>query len=310
MSAHGVKAQPSCPAISVVVGVTTSPARVDRLLDSLASQDGANDVEVILVSNVFPPGDVRSLGKFFARDCFRDLQVVPAPRQMLTPELWRIGLERARGSIVAFTTSEMIPMATWLRVIQREHEGPWVGVGGTIGCDPQSGIKVWATYLARYHAFMPTNRRRLVPHIAGDNATYKRWALDVVRPTWQRGFWEADVHSELVARGFELALEPALLVEYHCQHSTGQFVVQRFRHGFRYGLSRGASLSLGTAFLRTLLAPGIPALLLARIWRNARAAGAGSRVLLAAPLLLLFLASWASGEMLGYARRLLSRSSE
>jgi hypothetical protein len=309
MTAHDVRAQPSCPAISVVVGVTTAPARVDRLLDALASQGGANDVEVILVSNVFPPGDMRSLGEFFARHCFRDLQVVAAPRQMLTPELWRIGLERARGSIVAFTTSEMIPTATWLRVIQREHEGPWVGVGGTIACDPQSSVTGWATYLARYHGFMPTNRRRLVPHIAGDNATYKRWALEVVRPTWQHGFWEADVHSELVAHGFELALEPALLVEYHCQHRLGQFVMQRFRHGFRYGLSRGASLSFGTVFLRTLLAPGIPALLLARIWRNARAARAGGRVLLAAPLLLLFLTSWASGEMAGYARRLFSRRS-
>ncbi|HWP03501.1 MAG TPA: glycosyltransferase family A protein [Gemmatimonadaceae bacterium] len=309
MAAHDVRAQPPCPAISVVVGVTTSSARVDRLLDALASQDGAGDVEVILVSTVSLSVSTRWLERLSSRHAFRDLQVVQAPLTMLTPELWRIGLERARGIIVAFTTSEMIPTATWLRAIQREHEGPWVGVGGTIACDPQSGIMGWATYLARYHAFMPANRRRLVPHIAGDNATYKRWALEAVRPTWQHGFWEAEVHSELVARGFELALEPALLVEYHCQHRAGQFVVQRFRHGLRYGLSRGASLSFGTAFLRTLLAPGIPALLLARIWRNARAAGEASRVLLAAPLLLLFLASWASGEMAGYARRLFSRRS-
>lgn len=309
MTAHDVRAQPSCPAISVVVGITTSSARVDRLLDALASQDGAEDVEVILVSTACLPDHTRSLEPFSSRHAFRDLQFVHAPQKMLTPELWQIGLELARGLIVAFTTSEMIPTATWLRVIQREHEGPWVGVGGTIACDPQSSVTGWAIYLARYHGFMPTNLRRLVPHIAGDNATYKRWALEVVRPTWQHGFWETDVHRELVAHGFELALEPALLVEYHCQQRAGQFVVQRFRHGFRYGLSRGASLSFGTVFLRTLLAPGIPALLLARIWRNARAAGAASRVLVAAPLLLLFLASWASGEMAGYARRLFSRRS-
>ena len=140
-----------------------------------------------------------------------------------------------------------------------------------------------------------------VPDVPGDNATYRRAALEEVRALWTEEFWEYEVNAELVRRGRSMVMDPAMGVRYEGGEPAWDFFRQRFRHGVRFGRMRvvGAPAPYRLALAATFLLPGLVLLakVAASVLRHGRYWG---RFLASLPWLCLYLTAWAGGEWWGY----------
>lgn len=281
--------------LSVVIGSNNARHSVRECLSALETQRRGRAVEVIVVDNS-TDGTAEIVNHEFPR-----VTLIGAPRAALMPELWEAGIRLSSGAIVALTTAHFVPQPDWVAQILSAHDSPYAGVGGGIENDPQADLICWAIYFCRYSPFMPPFAARPVAHFAGDNASYKRGALELCAALRRDGFWETLVHAELVKLGMPLLLTPAIVVLHQKSFGLRGFLKQRFTHGRQFGKERAARLSLARRLAYIALSPLIPALY---VLRAARVVFGRRRhiakFLLSLPILSLFLLSWTAGELSGY----------
>jgi glycosyltransferase involved in cell wall biosynthesis len=285
------------PALSIVVGSNNARTSILQCLSSLIGQDRDPEVEIIVVDNS-TDGTAELIDRHVPR-----VKRIPAPSSALIPELWATGVRESRGDIIAITTAHCVPRHDWVRATIEAHDGSAAAVGGAIEHDGSAGLADWAVYFCRYTSFMLPFSASFVAEIAGDNASYGRAHIDRYRHIWEDGFWEPRVHAELRRAGLRLLLTPRIVVSHRRSFDVPRFCRQRFLHGMRFGRDRAAELTPAWRLVYIALSPAIPLVFLARIARQVLTkARHRTKLMLALPLLLLFLAAWASGELLGYLR--------
>ena len=286
----------SRPALSVVVGSHNAMASIVECLEALERQRDGLDAEIIVVDNSTDGSDSVIAHRF------RSVRLLRLESATFIPELWEAGIRLSTGAVVALTTAHCVPAPNWMRAILKAHEDErYVGIGGAIENDESAGLVDWAIYFCRYAPYM----RPFVPHVVqdipADNASYKRWALERCVNVRQRGFWEPDIHAELRKHGLRLLMLSTIVVRHKRSFSLPGFLIQRFWHGRQFGGARAIRLPTLWWGLYILLSPLIPVAFLYRITRrvamNKRHMG---KLLLSCPILLLFLLSWAAGELTGY----------
>jgi hypothetical protein len=217
----------------------------------------------------------------------------------LVPELWAEGYRRSRGRIVAFTTAQCLVSETWAPALIEAIESGAAGAGGPFALAGGTGPLDWAVFYLRYSAFTPEalGSGRIAGEIAGDNAAYRRDALDRHAATFERGFWEVDFHGRVRKDGGYLAAVPRAVVGYGGSPPLAALVRHRFAHGRHFGAGRAEKL--GKARL-VLAAPAVPCVLAARAGRRVVRGHADRwRFLAALPWLLLLASAWAAGEAWG-----------
>jgi hypothetical protein len=174
------------------------------------------------------------------------------------------------------------------------------GVGGPFDLAPHTSVTDWAVFYLRYSAFLHAPARRgVATEIAGDNAAYRRDALDRHAASFGEGFWEVDFHHRVRAEGGTLALVPDAAVTFGRSFPFGTILRQRFVHGRHFGAGRVAS-GARRAWQVVLAAPVVPLVLVRRIAarvlphpRHRR------RFALALPASLALAAAWSAGEAWG-----------
>ncbi len=289
---HQLSSKSARPELSVVIGSSNARRSIRECLSALNTRRG---VEIIIVDN-----STDGTAEIIERE-FPHLNLINAPETALMPELWETGIRRSTGHVVAITTSHFVPQSDWIEQILHAHNSTYAGIGGAIENDPRADLICWAVYFCRYSQFMRPFAEREVQHFAGDNASYKRGALELCEQTRLDGFWEKLVHDELANRGQPMLLTPDIVVDHKNSFDVSGFIKQRFVHGKRFGASRAERVSLPRRCAYILLSPLIPALFLLRISREVfgkrRHAG---KFLLSLPVLTLFLLSWTAGELSGY----------
>lgn len=277
------------PDLTVVVASNGAAGAVAGCLAALEPQlDGA---EVLVCEPSASEDAVRSA---FAWATFH---VSPGA---LVPELWRDGIERSRGSVVALTISPMRPAADWVATVRR-LSADYDAVGGAI--EPGAGLRLadWAEYFCRYARDMLPFEGHVSVDLPGDNAAYSRGALERTSALYADGFWEPVVHRRLEADGGRLWHSPELVVRQARSAGAGAFVRQRLAHGRVYGRQRGAGFGSGRNAIGVAAAPLVPFVLGFRRTRETLGKGRHrGRLALALPLLLVFDAAWAAGESLGH----------
>lgn len=284
------------PAVSVVIGCVASPEGARPLLEALAAQ--ADGAEIIVGA---PEDASDELRRAFPEASFH------VRAGALVPALWRDGIDRSRGEVVALTISPMIPADDWIATAlagARRHGG----VGGAI--DPADDISLadLAECLCRYARDMTPFQARETADLPGDNSAYRRELLLGQRPLWANGFWEPPVNAALLAAGVRLRHDPELRMRQGRSAGPWRFVRQRLAHGMAHGQQRGARMSRSRNLMGIVGAPAVPALLLLRTYRElARRRRLGPRELAALPWLLLFDLAWAAGEARGHLGALLGR---
>ncbi len=284
------------PTLSVVIASQDASATVERCLAALLPQV-ADDTEVILIDNS-TDGTAELVRQRHPR-----VLVVNERDGLLVPELWGVGILRSKGCIVALTTASFEPAGDWLAQIACVHREAFAGVGGAIVQAPSGSLCDLAVFLCRYWRYQPPFPAQRVRDFAGDNASYKRAALDTVESCWAEGFWEQNVHTALLDAGHELLLTPEIGVSHLSSFTFLGFIRQRLRHGLEFGRDRSRRMSAGRRALFALASPVIPLLYLLRITRSViPRPGVRARFLWSLPVLMFFLTSWAVGECAGYLR--------
>ena len=281
------------PSLSVVVAAWEDDAGLVECLESLAAQH-EDGTEVIVVSSAPCAAALK--------DRFAGVAWVEAARDLSVPALWRLGMERAGKDVVALTTAHFTPAADWVPVIRRSHsrlESP--AIGGPIEPPEDGGVVAWATYFLRYSAYVPGAREESRQDLAGDNASYKRAAVLSAPDLLRDGFWEQEFHRRLLRAGATLTFVPQMRVRQSGSFGFRPFLLQRFQHGRRFGLTRLRDRGPWTRALYVAASPLVPAIVLAKV--TARVVGNGKhlgRFVAALPVLACFVVAWAAGEAAGY----------
>jgi hypothetical protein len=282
--------------LSVVVGSNGAPDSVERFLEAVAPQISAG-VEVIVCESVASADGVRL--------CFPAVRFLERAGA-LVPELWRDGIDEARGEVVLLTISPMLPARDWIATALRlSSEAD--AVGGAV--DPAPGLRVrdWAEYLCRYARDMLPFEAHDSLDLPGDNAAYRLAALEPVRESYRDGFWEPVVHRALHAQGRRLRHDPQLVVRQSRSAGIAAFARQRLRHGRRYGHQRGAHFGSARNVAGVVVAPLVPFLMTFRVLRTVRRKGRHRlHALVALPLVFYFNLAWAAAEAKGHLEVLLS----
>ena len=179
-----------------------------------------------------------------------------------------------------------------------------VGAGGPIQLPPGSDAATAAAYFARFSGFSPRAWTAAGPagDIPGDNAAYDREALLRHADLLESGFWEFEFHRRFEREGMALQMEPGACASLIGPVPFGTTLLQRYRHGREFGVSRVAIH--GERRLRLLLsAPLVPLVLIGRMsGRVLPAAGNRGLFVKALPRLALLSSAWAAGEAVGALR--------
>jgi hypothetical protein len=229
-----------------------------------------------------------------------ELIVIDGPSGRLAPELWRDGLEATDRPVVALSTTAMCPTPGWRRAMLERLEATGAAVAGgpirPLADDPVSR----AIFLLRYVNYLPPLIHREGVEPPGDNAVYRRDRLEGLESLWKEGFWEAEIHRALRARGERTIMAEGGVVEHHGEGCLFGLLQKRYAHGRRYGASRAKDRGPAWRLLRIAAAPLVPFVLLGRIARALRSRGQSLVPWLPAlPALLPLLAAWSLGEARG-----------
>lgn len=234
---------------------------------------------------------------------FPQVRLIRSEAGRLVPHLWGMAMEKAQSPIVALTTAHCIPRQDWISNIlsTADRNGHISGLGGPIAAPVTSSAKDWAIYFSRYSAFMPPAKESLVLDVPGDNAAYKKDALDQFWKNKENGFWETLFHHELKVNGGKLLMTPDVEVELGTTCSAWQYFQVRFAHGCHYGSTRPNTGNLAR-LLRIMAAPILMPYLVSRIGKRIAQKRPDwlARYVASLPWLLFFTTGWSIGEIVGY----------
>ena len=227
--------------------------------------------------------------------------------QQLVPEQWRDGIDDAEGDVVCLTISVMRPADGWVDTARRLAADA-DAVGGAIEPGDDLRLRDWAEYFCRYARDMLPFAARETVDLPGDNAVYTRAALAATRDVYRDGFWELEVNRALRDKGYRLWHSPELVVYQGRSAGFGPFMRQRLVHGRKYGRQRGTRFSTARNLVGVPAAAVVPAVLLARTFREVFSRRRlRLRLVAATPLLLAYDVAWAVGEAAGHLDSLRGR---
>jgi hypothetical protein len=279
--------------LSVVVASVDALDTIDQCLGSLRTALQGLESEVLVVHD----GDVALASR--VRDRYSWARALEADAASLVPELWASGFRASRGDVVAFTTGHSVVGPAWARSLLGALEAGATGAGGGLEADSNAGVLEAAVYYLRYSSFMPPVVAGPAHEIPGDNAAYRRDALERHRDSFDRGFWEVDFHRRIRPEGGKLVLVSDATAVIRPVFRLSTILKHRFRHGRYFGDYRVREAGQ-RPWRVTLAAPLVPLVMAARVCR--KVSGVPRRLWLALralPALVVVAGAWAAGEAVG-----------
>jgi hypothetical protein len=300
------------PTLSVIVVIssdTISPrADVSHLkgcLDALSRQQDPPATEIIVPHHQDVDG-IEELSRRYPAVVF-----LPVPGASIAQRsgggrehhdvLRAHGLRIATGEVIALLEDYARPDPDWSAKIVAAHRRQWAAVGGAI----ENGIDRplnWAVYFCDFGKYQNPLPPGPTPFASDINISYKRAALEAIRPLWSDSYREIVVNGALIERGDGLVLSPEIVIHHYRADLGLSFALrERFIWGRSYAVTRSMVIGDVKRYLYAALSLGLPALLLARMGRTAWTRGRHFPAFLRAlPNLLPLVISWSAGEMIGY----------
>jgi hypothetical protein len=295
------------PVLSIVVVIVSdtteraSAAHLGRCLDALAKQVDAPPFEVI-VPHLPQVADLdRVRGRFpWVTFLTADDVTARAGGREHHDVLRSRGLAAARGDVIGLLEDHARPDPGWCASVMSAHGGPHAAIGGAIENGVERPLN-WAVYycdFGRYQNPVPAGE---TPFASDANTTYKRQALERVRPVWQESFREVVVNGALKNLDATIALDPRIVVYQNRVGLTLRTALrERFVWGRSYAATRRALLPLTKRLFYAVLSPLLPAVLFLRMAKTSNERGSLRTFVPAIPLTLLLLVTWSAGEGMGY----------
>lgn len=280
------------PRLSVVVASVNG---FPYLADCLAALERtASWTEVIVADSTDEATRAR------VREAWPAVRLLSFDAPTTIPELRAAGIAAGTAPYVALIEDHCVVRPGWAERIVRHHQGGHAVVGGPIHNAVDDRIRDWAAFFCEYSAYLEPGPAGPAPGLPGMNVSYDRTAVAAIADLLAEGRWETWLHARLLERHFELWADPALVIDHAKDFDLREFLSQRYHYSRSYAGMRNGELGWKRA-LYVLSAPLLPPLLYARIAGNVLRAGGRARTLFAAtPLVLLYLAVWTYGEVVGY----------
>jgi glycosyltransferase involved in cell wall biosynthesis len=280
------------PALSVVVPSVNGWRDLEGCLRALAAQEGSA-VEVIVADRV--GAAVRGP----LRAHFPDVVLLEAAPGTTIPALRRQAFRAARADVVGVIEDHVLVPPDWARRMLAVHAEGHQVVGGAVENAATGTIVDWSAFLCEYHHCL-TPPRGTSTWVTGNNVTYRRALLERFADVLTDERWENHLHDAIRDAGIPLESRPELIVGHKKHYTAFEYVGQRYLYSRS---SAGARLAGAPVWRRAAYgaaAAALPPVLLWRIVRAVRASGRfGPELVRSAPLLLVYVVSWAAGEMAG-----------
>jgi hypothetical protein len=280
-----------------VVASFSGETALRRCLESVEPQAG--EAEVIVATDV----EIQAVARLEAR--FPRFRFLRAPRGTSVFRLRALGLEQARGRLLALLEDHCTAAPGWLEALRARHRDGHPVVGGSVDSGLSDGSYDWALYLCEYAAQMPPVADGPARALSGVNVAYERDLLAGCREVWQETFYENEVHDALVASGHHLHRTGDACVSTHLALPLREAAAHLFRGGRRFGSYRRARSSPAARAVLPAAALALPALLTLRVVRTVARRRPGRLAATARGLayIVALNSAWAAGEALGYLRR-------
>jgi hypothetical protein len=211
-----------------------------------------------------------------------------------------MGVECARGDIVAIIEEHCIAPPNWLQTIQEAFQPGDTAIGGPILDADYSRAQDWVVYFSEYHNYLPPWNDGNRYLLNGANIAYDRQKLLRHKQVLGSGYWEVVLHPRLAAEGSFRGVA-AMGVRHTGPFNYGYYLNQRFLLSRVWGGTQRKQVKPVKRFTYLLAAPVFPALLLARIARRVFQSGKRSgKFLKTLPLLIPVALAYVWGEWRGY----------
>jgi hypothetical protein len=216
------------------------------------------------------------------------------------PMLRAAGIAASSAPYVAVIEDHCVVRNGWAKGHLSAHSAGYSVVGGPIR-NGSVRLRDWAAFLFEYSSFLEPFPRGATTNLPGMNVSYDRRALEAIDDLLRAGRWEGWLHDRLRGRGFVLYGDPAAGIDHVKDFGIGDFTSQRFHYARAYAAMRAEEM--GTKrYVYAAGAPAILPLLYARVARNVlRRRRHRRELVLATPLLVLYLTATAAGEAAGFA---------
>lgn len=202
------------PAVTVVVPSYRSRVTLAGCLASLAAQDYAGNVTVIVAHSGDEPVDPT------VRQRHPDVRwFVDGERRL--PGLGRnLGIAQATTPLVAFIDSDCVAGPSWLSsLVAALQQNGWDGAGGGIVADDPASPAGWAMHLLEFGEWLPSGNDREVRDFPSCNALYRRDALARGFPTDLFPSEDTVANAWIRAAGGRLGFAPSAVVTHQHRRS-------------------------------------------------------------------------------------------
>jgi hypothetical protein len=280
--------------LSVVVPAVNTLGDVIGCLTALEAQTDAQ-VEVLVVDRL---GD--GVRTEVARR-FPKARLIPVPRETTIPRMREIAFEEASADAVAVIEDHVIVPPGWARQLLDARRETGAVVGGSIDNAARSSVVDWAAFLCEYSHCITPLPAGPTNGLPGNNIVYDRALLQRYRATIAAGKWENHLHDAMHRDGVPMVLRPDIGVGHKKHYTVGEYLSQRFLYARSYAGERVKGMPLSKRLVYGAAAFALPPLLLYRtVTRVLAKRRYRMQLLLSIPLLVLFIASWTAGEIVGY----------
>lgn len=216
-----------------------------------------------------------------------------------------VGLNMASGPIVALLEDHGTPSPGWCGALLDAHGRSNVaGIGGAV----ENGVDRllnWAVYFCDFGRYQNPVPSGPVEFLSDSNVSYKRGPLLKVKHLWTHAFHETSVNWELRRSGFDLELNPEMVV--HQTRQRLRFIPalrERFVWGRSFAGTRAQEISNGRRVMYAALSFLLPFILSTRILIQGHRKGRHvSKLLASLPIVFLLEIFWSIGEFVGYVTR-------
>ena len=282
------------PLVSVVVASVNGLPFIALCLDALRRQEGNVPAEVVVVDRC---GEAIRAS---LREQFPGVRVLAAPPGTPIPALRALGIAQSRAPLVAIIEDHCNVGSAWLLTIDRARRAGHRVIGGAVENGSVERLVDWAAFFCEYARFMPPLRLGPVEEVTGNNVVYDRATLSAVGAEDMDGSWEFFLHARLKERGVPFHCEPELLVSHRKEFGFKYFLQQRYHYSRSFAGMRLRGAPLWKRVAYAAATPLLPPALFARIaWAVAQRRRYWGRFVQSAPILAVFLGSWAWGEAAG-----------
>jgi hypothetical protein len=280
-------------------------SHLGRCLEALTQQVDPPSMEIIVPYHL-RADDIKELKLRFPEVVFLlvdDLKKFDLHRSSREhhDELRARGLAAARGEIIGLLEDHALPDPNWCTRVAEAHRKGYVGVGGSIENGTNRPLN-WAVYFCDFGKYQNPVPEGESSFVSDANASYKRSALESIRPVWQESFNEPAVNWALTRRGEKLALSPKIIVHQHRGPlRLGSALKERFIWGRSYAATRTRLAGSTKRMICAAFSPMLPGVLLLRMTLNVMKKGRCKGVFLKVlPLTTMLTMAWSLGELVGY----------